>query len=36
MAKLEHPHCASVLDVGVLTTGPCVVMDFVAARTQGT
>src|SRR4051812_44463100 len=30
MAKLEHPHCASVLDVGM--TGeqqPFVVMDFV-------
>jgi serine/threonine protein kinase len=30
MAKLEHPHCASVLDVGVYHERPYVVMDFVS------
>src|SRR5690349_2438064 len=30
MAKLEHPHCASVLDVGVYSDRPYVVMDFIA------
>ena len=30
MAKLEHPHCASVLDVGVHLDRPFVVMDFVS------
>ena len=30
MAKLEHPHCASVLDVGVHGSQPYVVMDFVS------
>ena len=30
MAKLEHPHCASVLDVGVHNSRPFVVMDFVS------
>jgi eukaryotic-like serine/threonine-protein kinase len=30
MAKLEHPHCASVLDVGVHNQRPFVVMDFVS------
>jgi len=32
MAKLEHPHCASVLDVGVHDDRPYVVMDFVSGR----
>ena len=30
MAKLEHPHCAAVLDVGVHGDRPYVVMDFVS------
>ncbi|HEU0030751.1 MAG TPA: protein kinase [Kofleriaceae bacterium] len=30
MAKLEHPHCAAVLDVGVHDERPYVVMDFVS------
>ena len=30
MAKLEHPHCASVLDIGVHDSRPYVVMDFVS------
>jgi len=30
MAKLEHPHCASVLDIGVHDNRPYVVMDFVS------
>ncbi len=30
MAKLEHPHCASVLDIGVHKNRPYVVMDFVS------
>ncbi len=30
MAKLEHPHCASVLDIGVHDRRPYVVMDFVS------
>jgi serine/threonine-protein kinase len=30
MAKLEHPHCASVVDVGVHDDKPFVVMDFVS------
>src|ERR1700759_2487752 len=30
MAKLEHPHCASVLDIGVHNARPYVVMDFVS------
>ncbi|MDQ3339427.1 MAG: serine/threonine protein kinase [Myxococcota bacterium] len=30
MAKLEHPHCAAVLDVGVHEEKPFVVMDFVS------
>ncbi|MEO8699161.1 MAG: protein kinase [Kofleriaceae bacterium] len=30
MAKLEHPHCAAVLDVGVHEDKPYVVMDFVS------
>jgi serine/threonine protein kinase len=30
MAKLEHPHCAAVLDVGVHDEKPFVVMDFVS------
>ena len=29
MAKLEHPHCAAVLDVGTHEGKPFVVMDFV-------
>ncbi|HEU4729741.1 MAG TPA: serine/threonine-protein kinase, partial [Kofleriaceae bacterium] len=32
MAKLEHPHCASVLDVGVHGDRPYVVMDFVSGQ----
>ena len=32
MAKLEHPHCASVLDVGVHDDRPYVVMDFVSGQ----
>jgi serine/threonine protein kinase len=32
MAKLEHPHCASVLDVGVHGDRPFVVMDFVSGQ----
>ncbi len=30
MAKLEHPHCAAVIDVGVHDGKPFVVMDFVS------
>jgi serine/threonine-protein kinase len=30
MAKLEHPHCASVVDVGLHEDRPYVVMDFVS------
>jgi serine/threonine-protein kinase len=29
MAKLEHPHCAAVLDVGMHDDKPYVVMDFI-------
>ncbi len=29
MAKLEHPHCAAVLDVGMHNDKPYVVMDFI-------
>jgi eukaryotic-like serine/threonine-protein kinase len=32
MAKLEHPHCAAVLDVGLHEDCPYVVMDFVSGR----
>jgi eukaryotic-like serine/threonine-protein kinase len=32
MAKLEHPHCAAVLDVGVHDEKPYVVMDFVSGQ----
>ncbi|HEX7838042.1 MAG TPA: serine/threonine-protein kinase, partial [Kofleriaceae bacterium] len=32
MAKLEHPHCASVLDVGVHNERPFVVMEFVSGQ----
>ena len=32
MAKLEHPHCAAVLDVGVHEEKPFVVMDFVSGQ----
>jgi eukaryotic-like serine/threonine-protein kinase len=32
MAKLEHPHCASVLDVGMHVDQPFVVMDFVSGQ----
>jgi len=32
MAKLEHPHCAAVLDVGVHEDKPFVVMDFVSGQ----
>ena len=32
MAKLEHPHCASVVDVGVHFGRPFVVMDFVSGE----
>jgi len=30
MAKLEHPHCAAVIDVGVYEDKPFVVMDYVS------
>ena len=30
MARLEHPHCAAVLDVGTHDGKPYVVMDFIA------
>ena len=30
MAKLEHPHCAAVLDVGTHEGKPYVVMDFIS------
>ena len=29
MAKLEHPHCAAVLDVGMHDDKPYVVMDYI-------
>ena len=32
MAKLEHPHCGSVLDVGVHGDRPYVVMELVSGR----
>jgi serine/threonine-protein kinase len=32
MAKLEHPHCASVLDVGMHDDQPFVVMEFVSGE----
>jgi eukaryotic-like serine/threonine-protein kinase len=32
MARLEHPHCASVLDVGIHNDRPYVVMDFVSGQ----
>jgi hypothetical protein len=32
MAKLEHPHCGSVLDVGVHDGRPYVVMEFVSGQ----
>ena len=32
MAKLEHPNCASVLDVGVHADRPYVVMELVSGR----
>ena len=32
MAKLEHPHCAAVLDVGLHDGKPFVVMDFVSGE----
>jgi serine/threonine protein kinase len=32
MAKLEHPHCAAVLDVGTHEGRPFVVMDYVAGQ----
>ena len=32
MARLEHPHCASVLDFGVHNDRPFVVMDFVSGQ----
>ena len=32
MAKLEHPHCAAVLDVGLHDDKPFVVMDFVSGE----
>ena len=32
MAKLEHPNCASVLDVGLYEDMPYVVMDFVSGE----
>ena len=32
MAKLEHPHCAAVLDVGTHEGKPYVVMDFISGQ----
>lgn len=32
MAKLEHPHCAAVVDVGLHDDRPFVVMDFVSGQ----
>ena len=32
MAKLEHPHCAAVVDVGIHEAKPYVVMDFVSGE----
>ena len=32
MAKLEHPHCAAVIDVGIHEAYPYVVMDFVSGE----
>ena len=32
MAKLEHPHCAAVLDVGTHEGKPFVVMDFISGE----
>jgi len=32
MAKLEHPHCAAVLDVGTHDGKPYVVMDFITGE----
>jgi len=32
MAKLEHPHCAAVLDVGTHDGRPFVVMDYVTGQ----
>ncbi|HSK00564.1 MAG TPA: serine/threonine-protein kinase, partial [Kofleriaceae bacterium] len=32
MAKLEHPHCAAVVDVGLHEDRPFVVMDFVSGQ----
>ncbi len=32
MAKLEHPHCGSVLDVGTHENSPYVVMEFVDGK----
>src|SRR5207237_10387405 len=32
MAKLEHPHCVAVLDVGLHDDHPFVVMDFVSGQ----
>ncbi len=32
MAMLEHPHCASILDVGMHDGHPFVVMDFIAGQ----
>jgi serine/threonine protein kinase len=33
MAKLDHPHCATVIDVGVHAQMPYVVMDFIKGTT---
>ncbi len=33
MARLEHPHCAAVLDIGLHDGKPFVVMDFVSGET---
>src|SRR6187431_659820 len=32
MARLEHPHCAAVVDVGLHEDRPFVVMDFVSGQ----
>ena len=34
-SDLEHPHCASVLDIGVHNARPYVVMDFVSGDNLG-
>ncbi len=33
MARLDHPHCAQVIDLGIHAQMPYVVMDFIKGRT---